>query len=98
MRVSPRSPKQILYGADTRKRLLHGAQVLAKTTAVTYGPHGRNCILDRMAGLLATKDGVTVAREVDLADPVAQMGCQILKEACVNVNATAGDGTTSTVV
>lgn len=96
--MQPHTPKQILCGSNARKRILYGAQMLAKTTAATYGPHGRNCILDRMAGLLATKDGVTVAREVALQDPLANVGCQILKEACVQVNNQAGDGTTSTAV
>jgi len=88
-------PRLILYGAENRRRLLLGTQLFAKTVCVTYGPQGRNVILDRAAGMLVTKDGVTVAREIDLADPVANMACQALKEACIKVNNEAGDGTTT---
>ena len=89
-------PKQFHYGDDARNRLFRGARLLAKTVSTTYGPHGRTCILDRMAGLLSTKDGVTVAREINVSDPVENIGCQALKEACVKVNDEAGDGTTTT--
>lgn len=88
----------VLKGAETRKRLLEGANTLAKCVGVTYGPGGRIVMLDRAAGLLATKDGVTVAREIDVEDPVANLGCQILKEACIKVNDEVGDGTTSTAI
>lgn len=71
---------------------------MADTVAVTYGPHGRTVMLDRMAGLLTTKDGVTVAREVGLEDPIEEAGCKILREACIKVNDEAGDGTTTTAV
>lgn len=91
-------PKLILKGQEARQRLLHGAQVLAKAVSLTYGPCGRTVMLDRAAGLLATKDGVTVAREINLSDPVADLGCEILKVACVKVNDDAGDGTTSTAI
>jgi len=89
------NPRLILFGAENRKRLLHGAQVFARAVCVTYGPQGRNAILDRAAGLLVTKDGVTVAREINLPDPVGNMACQALKEACIRVNDRAGDGTTT---
>jgi len=85
-------------GAEARKRLLEGAKTLAKCVAVTYGPGGRVVMLDRAVGLLATKDGVTVAREIDVEDPVANLGCQILKTACIRVNDDVGDGTTSTAI
>lgn len=88
-------PRMIVYGENNRKRLLEGAAIFAKTVCVTYGPHGRVVLLDRAAGLLATKDGVTVAREIDLEDPVANMACQVLKAACIKVNDEAGDGTTT---
>jgi chaperonin GroEL len=88
----------IHHGADARRRLLKGAALLAKCVGVTYGPGGRIVMLDRPHGLLATKDGVTVAREVEVEDPVANLGCLILKEACVKVNDDVGDGTTSTAI
>jgi chaperonin GroEL len=90
--------KQIDLHLAARKKLLAGAQLLAKTTAVTYGPLGRTAMLDRTAGLLATKDGVTVAREVVLEDPVENMGAQTLKEACIQVNDLVGDGTTTVAI
>lgn len=90
------NPRLILFGSENRQRLLAGVQTFAKTVCITYGPHGRIVLLDRAAGLLATKDGVTVAREVDLKDPVANMACQAFKQACITVNDEAGDGTTST--
>ena len=89
------NPRLILYGAENRKRLLYGAQMFARTVCVTYGPQGRNAVLDRAVGLLVTKDGVTVAREIDLPDPVANLACQSLKDACIKVNDRAGDGTTT---
>tara|TARA_Y100000310_G_scaffold332468_1_gene408110 strand:+ start:1246 stop:2871 length:1626 start_codon:yes stop_codon:yes gene_type:complete len=88
----------VLKGAEARKRLLEGANTLAKCVGITYGPGGRIVMLGRAAGLLATKDGVTVAREIDVEDPVANLGCQILKEACIKVNDEVGDGTTSTAI
>jgi len=88
-------PRLILYGAENRKHLQFGAEVFAKTVCMTYGPKGRNVILDRAAGLLVTKDGVTVAREINLPNPVANMACQTIKEACLQVNNQAGDGTTT---
>lgn len=90
------NPRLILYGAENRNHLLRGAATFARTVCVTYGPHGRVVMLDRPAGLMATKDGVTVAREIHLEDRVANMACQALKEACIKVNDEAGDGTTST--
>lgn len=89
---------QVHKGAEARKRLLEGAQTLAKCVGVTYGPGGRVVMLDRATGLLATKDGVTVAREIEVEDPVANLGCQILKTACIKVNDDVGDGTTSTAI
>lgn len=90
--------RQIYTSQDARSRLLSGATKVAKAVAVTYGPGGRNVIMDRFGGLLITKDGVTVAREVGLADSVENLGCDILKEACIKVNNEVGDGTTTTAV
>jgi chaperonin GroEL len=91
-------PKQIDAHLKARNKLLRGARLLAKTVAVTYGPKGRTVMLDRLAGLLATKDGVTVAREVVLPDPVESMGAETLKEACIKVNEQVGDGTTTVAI
>lgn len=88
-------PRLILYGAENRKRLLRGAEAFSKVVCKTYGPQGRNVILDRAAGLLVSKDGVTVAREINFSDPIANMAAQALKEACLRVNNQAGDGTTT---
>lgn len=96
--MKQRTPKQVILGTPARQSLLAGALKMADTVAVTYGPHGRTVMLDRMAGLLTTKDGVTVAREVGLEDPVQEAGCKILRQACIKVNDDAGDGTTTTAV
>lgn len=90
--------KNFYFGNDARSRMLRGALTLSKAVGITYGPHGRTVLLDRLSGLLGTKDGVTVAREVDPSDPVELMGCQILREASLKVNSEVGDGTTSTAI
>ena len=92
------NPKQIHFGVDARSRLLKGALKLARVVGVTYGPHGRTAIIQRMAGMLVTKDGVTVAREITLSDPVENMGAEIMKQCCLTVNEQAGDGTTTTSI
>lgn len=91
-----RNPKDIYFGLENREKLLKGAITFAKTITKTMGPRSGIVIMNRMAGLLATKDGVTVARELTLKDKVENMGCSVLKEACINVNDEAGDGTTTT--
>lgn len=85
-------PKRIQFKTSP---LVLGALKLAQVVRVTYGPQGRNVLLDRFAGLLSTKDGVTVAREIELPDPVENMGASILREACLEVNNSVGDGTTA---
>jgi len=91
-------PKQLDLYTKARTNLLTGAKLLAKTTAITYGPKGRTVMLDRTAGLIATKDGVTVAREITLVDPVENMGAETLKAACIHVNDLVGDGTTTAAI
>lgn len=78
--------------------LIEGALLFAKTIGITYGPHGRTVIMDRATGMLSTKDGVSVAREVYLEDKIPNMGAAILREACLKVNGECGDGTTSVAV
>lgn len=89
-------PRDIYFGLDNRQKLLKGAISFSKAITCTMGPRSGIVIMDRMAGMLATKDGVTVARELKMKDPVENMGCTVLKEACINVNDEAGDGTTTT--
>lgn len=91
-------PRSVEIGKDARDHILRGALLLAKTVATTFGPMGRNAIIDRFAGLLSTRDGVTVAREIDLPNPLENQGCQILKQACIKVNDDVGDGTTQTAI
>ena len=91
-------PRTIQHGLDARKALLTGAEKLVKAVAATYGPGGRTVLLDRFAGLLATKDGVTVAREVELEAHDENCGAHIVREACVKVNDEVGDGTTTAAI
>lgn len=91
-------PRSVEIGIRTREQILRGALTLARTVAVTFGPMGRNAIIDRFAGLLSTRDGVTLAREIDLPDALANQGCQLLKQACIKVNDEVGDGTTQTAI
>lgn len=88
--------KEIYFGSEFRSHIMQGAERFATTVTRTMGPFSGTVMMNRMGGLLQTKDGVTVAREINLKHPVANMGCQALKEACVKVNDEAGDGTTST--
>ena len=88
--------KEIFFGNDFRTQILKGAEIFSTTVTKTMGPFSGTVMMTRMGGLLQTKDGVTVAREINLKHPVANMGCQVLKEACIKVNDEAGDGTTTT--
>lgn len=90
--------KQIVNGEGTCKQLLQGAFKLAHVVGKTYGPQGHLVLLDRFAGLLSSRDGVTVAQEVVLDNPIENLGCSILKEACFKVNDRVGDGTTTTAI
>lgn len=89
---------KIKTGLDARTQILRGAVKLAQIVGSTYGPHGRLALLDRFAGLLSTRDGVTVAREVVLSDPAENTGCSLLKQACLKVNDEVGDGTTTAAI
>jgi chaperonin GroEL len=91
--------KQITYGAESRQAILRGVDKLADAVKVTLGPRGRNVILDRKFGSpTITKDGVTVAREIDLADPLENMGAQMVREVASKTSDVAGDGTTTATV
>lgn len=91
--------KLIKSGEEARKALENGVNALVNTVKVTLGPKGRNVVLERkFATPLITNDGVTIAREIDLADPFENMGAQIIKEVSIKTNDVAGDGTTTAAV
>ncbi len=91
--------KQLAYEADARHALMEGVSKLANAVKVTLGPRGRNAVLDKGWGApTVTKDGVTVAEEVDLTDNYENMGAQLVKEAASKSSKTAGDGTTTSTV
>ncbi len=91
--------KQIIYGEDARQAILRGVNGLADAVKVTLGPKGRNVVIDKKFGSpTITKDGVTVAKEIDLADPLENMGAQMVREVASKTSDTAGDGTTTATV
>jgi chaperonin GroEL len=91
--------KQIVYGEQSRQAILRGVNQLADAVKVTLGPKGRNVVLDRKFGSpTITKDGVTVAKEIDLKDPLENMGAQMVREVASKTSDTAGDGTTTATV
>ena len=91
--------KDVVFHDDARAKLLRGVDILANTVKVTMGPKGRNVILDKSFGSpRISKDGVTVAKEIDLADKMENMGAQMMREAASRTNEEAGDGTTTAVV
>src|SRR5216117_181079 len=91
--------KQIIHGEDSRQAILRGINTLADAVKVTLGPKGRNVVLDKKFGSpLITKDGVTVAKEIDLKDPLENMGAQMLKEVASKTSDVSGDGTTTATV
>ena len=91
--------KQITFDENARKKLLSGVEQLAKAVKTTLGPKGRNVVLDRAFGApLITKDGVSVAKEIELEDPFENMGAQLVKEVASKTSDIAGDGTTTATV
>jgi chaperonin GroEL (HSP60 family) len=93
------SAKEIRFGTDARDRMLRGIDMLADAVKVTLGPKGRNVVLDGSGGAPhITKDGVTVAREIELPDPFENMGARMLREVASRTNDRAGDGTTTATV
>ncbi|MEQ1896541.1 MAG: chaperonin GroEL [Vicinamibacterales bacterium] len=91
--------KQIIYGEQSRQAILRGVNQLADAVKVTLGPKGRNVVLDKKFGSpLITKDGVTVAKEIDLKDPLENMGAQMVREVASKTSDMAGDGTTTATV
>ena len=91
--------KQITYGEQSRQAILRGVNQLADAVKVTLGPKGRNVIIDKKFGSpTITKDGVTVAKEIDLKDPLENMGAQMVREVASKTSDVAGDGTTTATV
>ena len=91
--------KELRYNTEARARLEHGVNALADAVKVTLGPKGRNAVLEKLTGPpTITNDGVTIAREIQLADPFANMGAQLVKEVAMKTNGVVGDGTTTATV
>ena len=91
--------KDLNFNTDAREKLRRGVETIAEAVAVTLGPKGRNVIIDKKFGApIVTKDGVTVAKEVELKDPVENMGAQLVKEVASKTSDDAGDGTTTATV
>ena len=91
--------KQLEFNEPARKKLFVGVEKLSNAVKVTLGPKGRNVLLDKKFGApTVTKDGVSVAKEIELEDPFENMGAQLLKEVATKTNDVAGDGTTTATV
>ena len=91
--------KEVKFGQDARERMLHGVDILANAVKVTLGPKGRNVVLEKSFGApRITKDGVTVAKEIELEDKFENMGAQMVREVASKTSDTAGDGTTTATV
>jgi len=91
--------KDVRFGSDARDRMLRGVDILANAVKVTLGPKGRNVVIDKSYGApRITKDGVTVAKEIELEDKFENMGAQMVREVASKTNDTAGDGTTTATV
>src|SRR3979490_855502 len=91
--------KDVKFGADARDKMLRGIDILADAVQVTLGPKGRNVVIDKSFGApRTTKDGVTVAKEIELSDKFENMGAQMVREVASKTNDIAGDGTTTATV
>src|SRR5882757_5048266 len=91
--------KDVKFSRDARERIMRGVDILADAVKVTLGPKGRNVVIDKSYGApRITKDGVTVAKEVDLTDKVENMGAQMVREVASKTNDVPGDGTTTAIV
>src|SRR5512139_916787 len=88
--------KQLRFDEDARQKLLRGVEKMSTAVKVTLGPKGRNVVLDKKFGApTITNDGVTIAKEIELEDPLENMGAQLVKEVATKTNDVAGDGTTT---
>src|SRR5580704_18103072 len=91
--------KQVKFGADAREKMLRGVDTLANAVRVTLGPKGRNVVLEKSFGApRITKDGVTVAKEIELEDRLENMGAQMVREVASKTSDVAGDGTTTATI
>ena len=91
--------KIVKFDSDARTAMLKGVDILANTVKVTLGPKGRNVVIDKSYGApRTTKDGVSVAKEIDLEDKFENMGAQMVKEVASKTNDEAGDGTTTATI
>src|SRR4030042_6462555 len=91
--------KEIIHGEQSRQALLRGVNQLADAVKITLGPRGRNVVLDKKFGSpLITKDGVTVAKEIELKEPIENMGARMVREGASKTSDVAGDGTTTATV
>ena len=91
--------KQVFFSDDARSRMVNGVNLLANAVRVTLGPKGRNVVLERSFGApTVTKDGVSVAKEIELKDKFENMGAQMVKEVASKTSDAAGDGTTTATV
>src|ERR1700723_1211844 len=91
--------KQIVYSENSRQAILRGVNQLADAVKVTLGPKGRNVVLEKkFGGPSITKDGVTVAKEIELKDPLENMGAQLVREVASKTSDVAGDGTTTATI
>ncbi len=91
--------KQITLGEEARQALLKGVNILSNVVKETLGPRGKNIILEKKFGApTSTKDGVTVAKEIELKDPLENMGAQLVKEVASKTSDVAGDGTTTATI
>ena len=93
------SAKEVRFGDDARSRMVKGINILANAVKVTLGPKGRNVVLEKSFGApTVTKDGVSVAKEIELEDKFENMGAQLVKEVSSKTSDAAGDGTTTATV
>src|SRR6476660_9996807 len=91
--------KQIFFEIEARNKMKKGVDTLANAVKVTLGPRGRNVVIEKKFGSpVITKDGVTVAKEIELSDPVEDVGAKLVKEVASKTNDVAGDGTTTATV
>src|ERR1700761_512357 len=91
--------KQLFFNIDARNRMKRGVDILADAVKITLGPKGRNAVIEKKFGApTVTKDGVTVAKEIELQDPLENMGAQMVREVASQTSDVAGDGTTPATV
>src|SRR6266567_2651509 len=99
MECTQMAAKEVRFSVDARDRMLRGVDILANAVRVTLGPKGRNVVLDKSFGApRITKDGVTVAKDIELADKFENMDAQMVREVASKTNDVAGDGTTTAIV